>query len=314
MPAAVAIPLIVGGVTAGASITAGVMGSKAATGAAQTQSDAALKAAEIQAAASEKNALLQKQAADEALQFQKDTFAKNQENLAPWLESGKAALTQLNELTAPGSEFMKDYPAFDFKTSDFTVDPSYQFVLDEGNKALQRRAAAKGGALGGAAVKEALRYNQGAASTEYSTVYNRALEKYRTNFNVNQQNRATKFNELSGIAGTGQMTANELTAAGQSAATTSGNIVLGSAQSQAQSAAEAAAARASGYTGSANALAAGQIGGANAWTNALGQTSNSLMSTLLLQKLFASPNYNPNAAPLPPNDFEQFPISLGYPS
>lgn len=56
---------------------------------------------------------------------------------------------------------------------DITVDPSYQFRKDEGMRALETSAAAKGGLLSGGFARSALRYAQDYASTEYSNIYNR---------------------------------------------------------------------------------------------------------------------------------------------
>ena len=52
-------------------------------------------------------------------------------------------------------------------------DPGYQFRLEEGQKAVQRSAAAKTGALSGAAVKAMNNYTQDYASAEYGNIYNR---------------------------------------------------------------------------------------------------------------------------------------------
>ncbi len=94
MPAAIAIPAIMGAVTAGSSIASGVMGSNAAKKAANTQAGAAEYAADKQY-----------QAAEDSLNFQKDVFNTDQTNLAPYLATGKVALGELGTGTAPGGEF-----------------------------------------------------------------------------------------------------------------------------------------------------------------------------------------------------------------
>lgn len=172
---------------------------------------------------------LSKQSADASLGFNKDVFNKQQENQAPWLQSGKTALGQLDTLTAPGGGLTTPYgktfdpgkfegpqfkpyaefnggPAFKAPTgADFQNDPGYQFRLEQGQKALERSAAAKGSATGGAAIKAAQRYGQDYASNEYGNVYGRALGTYQTNFGnslagwnanstANTNNFATDFN------------------------------------------------------------------------------------------------------------------------
>lgn len=81
---AIAIGAGVGGI---GSITSGIMGSNAAEDAASQQSQAAEKAAQ-----------LQYQASQNALDFTKQQYGNSQAELAPWLQSGAGALTQLDSL------------------------------------------------------------------------------------------------------------------------------------------------------------------------------------------------------------------------
>lgn len=53
------------------------------------------------------------------------------------------------------------------------ADPSYQFRLDEGMRALERGAAARGGLLSGGFIRKGTRYAQDYASTEYGKIYDR---------------------------------------------------------------------------------------------------------------------------------------------
>lgn len=53
------------------------------------------------------------------------------------------------------------------------ADPGYQFRMDEGMRALERGAAARGGLLAGGFARKAIRYGQDYASNEYTNVYNR---------------------------------------------------------------------------------------------------------------------------------------------
>lgn len=55
----------------------------------------------------------------------------------------------------------------------FTESPGYQFQLEEGTKALERGASARGDLLGGRQLKELTRYGQGLASQEYGGYLNR---------------------------------------------------------------------------------------------------------------------------------------------
>lgn len=53
------------------------------------------------------------------------------------------------------------------RLADFQADPGYQFRLSEGQKALERSAAARGGLISGGSQKELQRYGQDYASGEY---------------------------------------------------------------------------------------------------------------------------------------------------
>jgi hypothetical protein len=90
--------------------------------------------------------------------------------LNPYMAAGQAGLTGLTDVV--------NGPGFNFQF-DPNEDPSYQFREAQGLKALERSAAAKGGALGGAAVKSAMRYSSDLASTEYQNSYARAFQKFQ---------------------------------------------------------------------------------------------------------------------------------------
>jgi len=151
---------------------------------------------------------------------------------------------------AQAYEALKASPEFgryarDFSMADFEQDPGYAFRMQEGLKALDRQAAARGGLISGGALKAAQRYGQEAASQEYTNAFNRY-----------QANRANQLQPLQSLMGTGQTAANTLTgAAGQYG------------QGAAEQFVGAGNARASGYMGQANALR-GAIGqGVNAYQN-----------------------------------------------
>ena len=117
----------------------------------------------------------------------------------------------------------------------FQADPGYAFRLSEGQKALERSAAARGGLLSGGTGKALQRFGQEMGSQEYTNAFNR----YQI------ENKA-KLNPLQSLTGMGQTTAQQLGSAGQTMASNIGNNI-----------GSAAAARASGYVGTANALTGG---------------------------------------------------------
>jgi len=62
---------------------------------------------------------------------------------------------------------------YDTGLQDFQGDPGYQFRLQQGEQALGRMAAARGGRGGGRAMKEMAKYSQGLASDEYQRAFGR---------------------------------------------------------------------------------------------------------------------------------------------
>ena len=179
----------------------------------------------IGASASRSAAGTQAAAAEQGTAAQERMFERQVQLQEPWRKAGEAALNKLIPLT--------DYQKFGM--SQFQADPGYAFRLSEGQKALERSAAARGGLLSGATGKALTRYGQEMGSQEYQNAFNRY-----------QAERAAQLQPLQSLAGVGQTSANTLTnAAGQ----------LGS--NIAEGIGSAAAARASGYVGGANALTSG---------------------------------------------------------
>lgn len=178
------------------------------------------RAARTQAAASDRAAELQYK------QYQ-DTVARQK----PFYDVGVNALPELVQAS-------KYTP---FGMTQFQADPGYAFRLSEGQKALERTAAARGGLLSGSALKAATRYGQEMGSQEYTNAFNRY-----------QAERQARLGPLQSLTGMGQTTAQQIGNAGQTMATNVGNDITNS-----------AAARASGYVGGANAL----TGGLNTYLN-----------------------------------------------
>lgn len=112
---------------------------------------------------------------------------------------------------------LEDYQ-YDKDVSDF-LDPSMQFQMDEGRRALEASAAASGNLLSGGLLKDLTDYSQGIASQEYGRAYDRmaddrarGYQEYLNKFNTERANIADryqkvsdKYNRLSGQAGVGQM-------------------------------------------------------------------------------------------------------------
>lgn len=185
----------------------------------------------------------QVRAADRATELQREQFERQVELQAPFREAGVRALPEL--------ETASRYTPFGM--SQFQADPGYGFRLAEGQKALERQAAARGGLISGGALKAASRYGQEMGSQEYTNAFNR----YQTE-------RQARLNPLQSLAGMAQTSVGQLGQAGQAYATGAGEAGM-----------QAANARASGYIGGANALSQGLTGYLN---YSQGQQRNALLS------------------------------------
>ena len=211
-----------------AIVGSSLLGTSAASSAANTQADAANRSADLQ-------------------------YKQYQENVArqkPFYDVGVNALPELVQAS-------KYTP---FTMDKFQQDPGYAFRLKEGQQALDRSAAARGGLISGGALKAATRYGQDMGSQEYTNAFNRY-----------QAERQARLGPLQALTGMGQTTAQQVGAAGQNMATNVGEA----------------------YQGAANARASGYVGGANAITGGLGQYLNYTGNQNMTNALRALP-YGPN--------------------
>jgi hypothetical protein len=214
---------------------------------------AILGSAALGAVASRKASKTQASAAQQAADIQKSQFEQTREDQAPYRQAGYNALAELQRTAGnvPG--------AFKFGAGDYQADPGYAFRLTEGQKALDRQAAARGGLISGGALRAAQRYGQEMGSQEFGNAYNRALTGYNTD--VARENQL--YNRQAALAGIGQTATNLVGQAGQNYATNVGNLMTGAGAAQ----------------------AAGQVGMANALTGGLGTYLNYTQNNALLEAL-----------------------------
>jgi len=227
----------------------------------------------------------QANSADKATQAQTDMFNRTQANLAPWMQSGNLALSDLNtrlglsspgipgtpatgphqaggsgffgKVMLPGTPGTPGVPASDpnspnfgqlthqFNLQDFQESPAYQFNLQQGKLALDKASAARGKFYAPSTLQDIAKYSQGLASNEYQNAF--------SNYNTNMGNI---FNRLNSVSGAGQNAAANL---GTNATAVGGQI-------------------GNNMIGAGNANAAGIVGGVNALT---GGISNYLNYNLL---------------------------------
>lgn len=238
------------GWVAGAVAVSGYLGSQAAKKGAQEQAGATRYAADLS----------------------QQQYEQTRADQMPWLEAGKGALNKLIPLAS-------NYKPFDYNT--MAQDPGYAFRLSEGQKALDRQAAARGGLISGSALKAATRFGQDMGSQEYTNAFNR----YQTE-------RAAELNPLQSLAGVGQTTATNLGTLGASNAANVGNLM----------------------TSGAAASAAGRVGQTNAITSGLGTYLNYNQGNNLVDALRRNqPQFQPgsNAFVGPMQNYGQD-VSYGY--
>jgi hypothetical protein len=188
------------GAAAGAALGGGL---EEATGGGTT--GAIQGAADKSVAASIQASEIQKQIADQQIALQREQFNKQIELQQPFQQAGTNALARMQ-----GGAFAQP-AAFTYGAKDYQADPGYAFRLSEGQKALDRQAAARGGLISGGALRAATRYGQDMGSQEFGNAYQRAIDAY--NARVAQSN--TGYNRLASMAGIGQTATGNIGTAGQ---------------------------------------------------------------------------------------------------
>jgi hypothetical protein len=218
--------------------------------------------------------------------------------LHPYMKSGQESLDRLSEQLGPDGRYEQ---MLDEKFSfDPDSDPAYQFVLEQGKKAIQKSAAARGGLMSSGAVRSLNKYAAGHASGEYSKQFDR--------FQTDRDNRGKILNDMSGhlrgVAGMGLEAGVHAGGNDMDAATYTGNVGMQGAQYAGNMRTKAAeytgnmnydAANvmanntigAAKYVGDArmqrgNAEASGHMGTANAWGNALQNGANTVSDAVVL--------------------------------
>lgn len=134
-------------------------------------------------------------AADRATEAQQAMYDQTRTDLAPFREAGAGALPTLVQQVGTG----------------FQESPGYRFAFDEGVRAVDSAAAARGMLGSGARLRALTQYGQGVANQEYGNWYAR----------------------LAGLAGMGQNAAAQTGSAGANAASGIGQAQIAGGQAQA---------------------------------------------------------------------------------
>ena len=198
------------------------------------------------ATAAEKAAEAQRTGLAEAGAAQERMFDKSLETQQPWLEAGERALGSLESGIQSG-QFGTDAGQFDFADYDpgagyeapqfdFEADPGYKFRLEQGMKAIEGSAAARGGLFSGGTGQALQEFGQGLAAQEYGDAYRRFQDQrnfdrgifesdrgfgrgefesdrgfgygqFMDDYNRERAGKTDEYNRLASLAGVGQMTA-----------------------------------------------------------------------------------------------------------
>lgn len=152
-----------------------------------------------------KAASAQRKAADQSVAEQRRQYDITRADYAPWRSAGVGALDMLSRAYGIGGQ-APDMTAF-------TASPGYEFRYNEGLRAIDRGAAARGLLHSGPAVKAEQRFGEGLASSEFGDWWNR----------------------LAGVAGVGQQATAAVTQAGQNSANNISNAYTAQGNARASS-------------------------------------------------------------------------------
>ena len=247
-------------------------------------SSSARSAASTQAAAAQAQAQAQLQAAREAMQLQRDLYGQGLAVQAPYLRSSQTAMAALlgglglgdiynqpvqqviggptpppsygatpEQMRAAAGEFSGRFRER-FAPSDIYEDPSYQFRVQQGLRALQASRAATGMLQTGQGLRDITDYGQQAASQEYQAAFNR--------FQTEQQR---EYERLAALAGIGPGIAGQVQQAGTQLGGQLGSTLTGGQTAASNLLTQGAAASAAGQIGAANAISQALGGGAQNW-------------------------------------------------
>ena len=154
-------------------------------------------------------------AAGKANAAQAAALAQARADLEPWRTTGQNALAVTGNLAgANGPE------AATTAMQDFYTSPGYQFRLDEGMRAVDAGAAARGMLRSGATLKAEQVFAQGQAAQEFDNYYNRL-------YNLSQQGLKAASGSAEAELNTGQGIAQTDLSAGGAQASIYGNMAKG---------------------------------------------------------------------------------------
>lgn len=172
----------------------------------------AVVSTKLQSDAAGRAAKRAQQSTDSANQMQQDQYYQTREDNMPLMDLRNALLPRIQELAQQDSGITPQ---------EVMSDPGYKFGMDQGMRALQGSAAARGGLYSGATMKALNRYGTDYATTKFGDVFNRKQTALGNN-----------FNRVMGAAGMGQAGVQQTQQAGSNYANNVGQNLLNNANFQ----------------------------------------------------------------------------------
>ena len=152
--------------------------------------------------------------ASDAQRMSQQQFGQTGKNLAPFLQAGQTAMSNLADYTGVGAGGLNpNAPGVKpFSLADFQASPAYNFNLQQGQQAIDKASNARGNLYAPQTLQDLSKYSQGMASNEFTNAYN-----------MYNQNQGNTFSRLNTLAGMGQNAAVQQGGFGAAAAGAAGN-------------------------------------------------------------------------------------------
>lgn len=181
---------------------------------------ASIFGANKQAEGQDKALAAQTSAQEKELALKTKIFEDNKAGAEPWIAAGRSALESLITKIADGSFDLRKYGM-----ADLVQDPGYQFRVEQGSKALDRTAAARGKLISGNQLQAAVDYGQEAGSQEFSNAYARTSRE-----------RDLEYGRLADMSNTGLSAQNALSGVASNFANSAGGTIAAGGQAAADAA------------------------------------------------------------------------------
>lgn len=181
---------------------------------------ASIFGANKQAEGQDKALAAQTSAQEKELALKTKIFEENKAGAEPWIAAGRSALESLTAKIADGSFDLRKYGM-----ADLVEDPGYQFRVEQGSKALDRTAAARGKLISGNQLQAAVDYGQEAGSQEFSNAYARTSRE-----------RDLEYGRLADMSSTGLTAQNALSGVASNFANSAGGTIAAGGQAAADAA------------------------------------------------------------------------------